>query len=88
MPIVVRCSPEEIDPNWKFQVCRVEIYNVLNAMTRYVIKQIRSQIAVRINDANAMPGCYVLDDEVVQERRLAGSAFPDGVKMMPPVMRP
>jgi hypothetical protein len=40
---------------------------------------------VRVDDADAMPGCYVLKNEVAEERRLSRAAFPDYVQVMPAV---
>jgi len=42
---------------------------------------------MRINYANAVTGTNVLDDQIVEERCLACSTFPNRVKVMPPVTR-
>jgi len=42
---------------------------------------------MRINNANAVSGTNILDDQIVEERRLAGSAFANRVEVMPPIVR-
>ena len=82
MPAVWQGLTKEIEANRIFHVGRVEINHVLDAMTWYVVEQFRCKIAVRVNDTNAVSGTDVLQDEISQKRRLAGAAFPDGVKMV------
>ena len=52
-----------------------------------MVKKVRSQIAVRINDADTITRFDVLENQVAKECCLACSALSDGVEMMPPVFR-
>src|ERR1035441_7774935 len=86
MPVVRQRLAEQVEPNRIFHVGGVEIYHVLNAMTRYEVEQFRGEIAVRVNDADAIAGTDVLQDQIAQERRFSSAAFADGVKMMAAVV--
>jgi hypothetical protein len=47
-----------------------------------VVQQLLGQIAVGVNDANAVAKGDVLDDQVPQERCLAGTSLPDDVDVL------
>ena len=87
MPVVGRSRAQEIEPDRMLQVRRIEICHVLDAPARDVVEQIRREIAMRIDDADSMPGTDVLENEIVEKCRLPGAAFPDCVQVMPPVAR-
>ena len=76
---------QQIEPDWKFHVRRIEIRHVLDAMPGNVVENVICQVAVRINDGNAMPGLDVLEDQIAEQGGFARPAFPDGVKMVPAV---
>ncbi len=93
MPEATRCRlsggvcAEEIESDRMLQVGGIEICHVLNALARNVVEHVRREIAVRVYDADAVPGADVLENEIVKERRLARAAFADCVKVVPPVVR-
>src|ERR1035441_109436 len=50
---------------------------------RNVVQQVLRQVAVGVNDANAVTKGDVLDDQVAQEGCLAGAGFSDDVNVLP-----
>jgi hypothetical protein len=79
MPFIRRDGTEQIEADWMFHVGRVEIRHILNAMAGHVVQQVIRQIAVRINDGDAMPGFNVLQNQIAEQGGFARPAFPDGV---------
>ena len=87
MPVVGRSRAQEIEPDGMFQVRRIKIRHVLDATARDVVEQVRREIAVRVYDADPMPGANVLENEIVKKCRLPRAAFADCVQVVPPVAR-
>src|ERR1017187_5685316 len=73
---------KHIQSDGKFNITRIEIYQVISARGRNVVQQFLGQIAVRVNDAHSMTESNVLDDQIPQERRLAGAGFSDDVDVV------
>src|SRR4051794_24361401 len=48
-----------------------------------MVQQFFGQIAMRINNANSMAESNVLNDEIAEEGRLAGTSFSDDINMLP-----
>ena len=48
-----------------------------------MVQQFLGQVAVRVNHADAMPKSDVLQDQIPQQRRLAGAGFADDVDVLP-----
>jgi hypothetical protein len=63
-------------------VGRIEIYDIIHATGRNVIKQVERKIAVRINDAHSMTRFDVFEDHIAKQCRLARTAFADDVEML------
>jgi hypothetical protein len=73
---------EHIQANREFEVARVEIYQVIGPPRRNMVQQFFGQIAVGVNDPDPMSKGDVLDDQVSQERRLAGTGLSNDVNML------
>ena len=56
MPFVGRSGAKQIEADRIFHVGGIEICHVLDAMAGNVVEHIIGQIAVRVNDADAVPG--------------------------------
>ena len=79
MAILGRGLGEQIEPDGVIEVARVEIDRLLGTHGRDVIEQFLRQIAVRVDEADAMALLDELEDEVAQERRLPGTRLADDV---------
>lgn len=53
---------QKIKAHWKFEVTRVEIYQVVRLISRDVIENFLGQIAVRVDESHALSPKDVLDD--------------------------
>jgi hypothetical protein len=82
VPVIRRHIGQYVQSNGKLEVPRVEIYQVIGPPGRDVVQQFLGQITVGVNDAYAVPKSDVLDDQVPQERSLAGTCFADDVYVL------
>ena len=80
-------SGKEVKPNGVLRIRGVEINDIINTVPRNVIQNVFGEIAVRVNQANAMTQGDVLNEKVAQKRRLPRSGFANDVKMLPAVSR-
>ena len=85
MPLVLRHVRQQIEGDGEFQVRRIKINQMIGSPARDVIQQFLGQIAVRVNQADAMPQRDVLDDHVSQHRGLAGTGFADDINVLPQI---
>jgi hypothetical protein len=79
MTILGRGLSEQIQPDGVIEVAGVKINGLLRPHWRDVQKQILRQIAMRVDEADAMALLDELKDEIAQERRLPGACFSDDV---------
>ena len=87
MPFLGRGGAKQVEADRKFHVGWIEIRHVLDAVAGNVVENVIRQVAVRVYDADAMTGGYVLKNQVAEQGRLARAAFPDCVEVMPAVAR-
>jgi hypothetical protein len=73
---------QHIQPNREFEIARIEIYQVIGARGRNMVQQFFGQVAVGVNDANAVTKGDVLDDQVTQEGCLAGTGLSDDLNVL------
>jgi hypothetical protein len=79
MPILGRGLGEQIEPDGVIKVARMKIDGLLGSLGRDVKKQIFRQIAMRVDETDAVALLDKLKDEVAQKRRLPGTCFSDDV---------
>ena len=79
MPRIRRGVCQQVEANGKFHVGRIEIRHVLDTVAGNAVKQFIRQVAVRINNGNAMTGFDVLQDQIAEQRRFSRAAFANGV---------
>jgi hypothetical protein len=78
---------EEVQANSHVGVGWMEIDHVIRAPAGNVIEEIDGEIAMRIDDPDAMSSFNVLEDEVPEERRLARAGLSEHVQMLTAVGR-
>lgn len=81
MPVIRRDIGEQIHPDGKFNVARIEIYQVVRAFGRNVIQQFLGQITVWVNQSNAMSKLNVLNDQIAEQCGFARAGFSNDVNM-------
>lgn len=79
MSILGRGLGEQVESDGVIEVAGVKINGLLRPHWRDVQKQILRQIAMRVDEADAMALLDELKDEIAQERRLPGACFSDDV---------
>ena len=82
MPVIRRHIADDVQSDGEFQVARIEIHQMIRPLRRDVVQQFLGQVAVRVNDANAVSKGDVLQDQVPQQRRFAGAGFADDVDVL------
>ena len=70
-----------IDPTWKFQIGRVQIDAIGNAMVGHRVDDGLGQIAMGIEKRQASSSRQVGEDEGQNERGLAGAGLADNVEV-------
>src|SRR4051794_36092807 len=73
---------EEVQSNWKFKIAWVEIAEVVSTLRRNVMQELLSQIAVRIDDADAVAERNVLKDEITKESGFSGAGLSNYVDVL------
>ena len=71
-----------IDSDWERGVRRIVIDDFVRPFLWYEVQQIFYQIAVRINEGDAVAQAQVLYHHSLDERGLARSRFADDIQMM------
>ena len=66
-----------------FKIAWIEVAQMISAFRRNVIEKFLGQIAVRIDDADAMPERDVLEDEIAKQRRFTRAGLSDDVDVLP-----
>ena len=85
MPGVGCNSTKKIECDGEVLIGRIEVHNVVGTARGDKIEQLRSEITMGINHSNAFTGLNVLNDQVPEEGRLAGTGLADEIEMMTPV---
>ena len=70
---------EQIEPDGVIEVARMKIDRLLGSLRRDVQQQILREIAMRVDEADAMALLDELEDQIAQERGLPGTRFADDV---------
>ena len=89
MPEATRCRssgatlPMHVQSDGEFKVARIEIHQMIRPLGRNVVQQFLGQVAVRVNDADAMSKRDVLQNQIPQQGRFAGAGFADDVDVLP-----
>lgn len=79
MAILGRGLGEQIETDGVFQIAGMKIHGLLGPRGRDVQQQILRQIAMGIQETDAMALLDELEDEIAQERRLPGARLADDV---------
>jgi len=79
MPLIWRGVSQQVEADWMFCVGGVEICHILNPPPGNAVKEFIRQIAMRVNDCDAVAGFNVLEDQIAEQGRFARSAFSNGV---------
>ena len=82
MPPVGRHVGQKVPPDRVLEIRRVEVDDVLRPSPWDELKQLRGEVAVRVDEANAMAGVDVLHQKVPKKRGLAGAGFADHVDVV------
>ena len=82
MPIIRRDIGQEVQPDGELQVARIEVNEVIRTRRRDVFQQFLGEIAVRIDQTNAVSGGDVLHQQVAEQGRLAGTGLADQVEVL------
>jgi hypothetical protein len=83
MPVIRRYIGEQVKPNRKLNVPRIEIYQMVSALGRDVIQQFLGQIAVRVNQSNAMSKGNVLQNQIAEQCGFARTGLSNDINMLP-----
>jgi hypothetical protein len=73
---------QHVQPDGKLKITRIEICQVVGTMRGDVVQQFLRQVAMRVDNPDSMSTSDVLNDQVPQERRLAGTSFSDDVNVL------
>ena len=73
---------EQIEPDGVIEVARMKIDRLLGPLRRDVQQQILRQIAMRVDEADAVALLDELEDQVAQERGLPGARLADDVSVV------
>jgi len=82
MPVIRCYIGEQVKPDREVNVARIEIYQMVSALGRYVIQQFLGQIAVRVNQSNTMPKFDVLQNQIAQQSSLTRTGLSDDVDVL------
>lgn len=64
MTVIGGYGADDIQADGKFQIARIEINQMIRPLRRDVIQQFFGEIAVRVNDPDAVPQRDVLQNQV------------------------
>src|SRR5258708_17783025 len=82
MPVIRLNIGEQVKPYRKLNVTRIEIYQVVGTLGRNVIQQFLCQIAVRVNQSDAMSKLDVLQNQITEQCCFSRTRFSDDVDMV------
>lgn len=71
VPVVVVRLRKQVQPDGEVRITGIEIHGLLRTRRRDVIEQFLREIAMRIDQADAMPLQNELQDEIAQQRGLS-----------------
>ncbi len=66
MAAIRRHIGENVEPNWKLQITRVEVHEMVGAVRGNVVEDLFGKVAVGIDESDTMSEDDVLDDEVAE----------------------
>lgn len=81
--VVRRDVRQDVQADGELQVGRVEVHEVVGPLRRDVVQDLIREVAVRVDEADAVPEGDVLHDHVMQEGRLAAARLADDVDVLP-----
>lgn len=73
---------QKVQADGELPVGGIEVGEVVGAVGREMVQQLIGEIAVGINEANAVPQGEVLEDQVPQQGGLAGTGLADEVEVL------
>ena len=79
--------PKHVDPDREVEVSGVEIHQVVGTIRRDVSEDLLGEIAVRVDESDAVAKVNVLKKQIPQQRRFARAGLPDDVDMLALVSR-
>ena len=82
MSVVLRDVREQVQPDGEFQIAGVEVAEVVGTERRDVVQEFLRQVPVRVNEAHPIASGDVLDDEVLEQGRLADAGLSDHIHML------
>ena len=88
MPAVRLDLGKKVESDRMAEVRRIKKDDVVGASSWDVVEELLGQVAVRVDDRESSTLDDVLDDEIAEQRTLAGSRFPDHVEVLEPIALP
>ncbi len=80
--VVLRDVRQEVQPDGKFQVARIEVAEVVGTGGWDVVQEVVGQVSMRVNEAHPIASGDVLDDEVLEQGRLPDTGLADDVDVL------
>ena len=79
MTMILGNGVKEVESNRILSVGRTEIHCILDSIRRNMVKEIKCKVAMGINDADAVSGLDVLENEIAEQGRFSRARAPYGV---------
>jgi hypothetical protein len=71
VPAIRRHVADDVQSDGKFQVTWIEIHQMIRPRRRNVVQKFLGQVSVRVNDADAVAECDVLQNQIAEQRRFS-----------------
>src|ERR1043166_4903531 len=88
MPAFARHPVEDVKPDWKVRITRIEIHHIISSPRRNVIKEIVRQVPVRIDYPDALPIHDILKNQIPQKRCFPRTGLSEHIRVVTPVASP
>ena len=83
--VLGRVVGEDVEADRISEVGGVEVADVIDARAGDVVEEALGEVAVRVEEGDALAGGDVLQDQVLEEGRLAGAGLADRVEVLPAI---
>ena len=83
--VLGRVVGEDVEADRMSEVGGVEVADVIDARAGDAVEEALGEVAVRVEEGNPLAGLDVLQDQVLEEGRLAGAGLADGVEVLPAI---
>ena len=82
VPVILGDVRKQVQPDGELEVAGVEVAEVVGAGRQDVVQEVFGQVPVRVNHAHPIASGDVLDDEVLEEGRLAHAGLADHIHVL------